>query len=316
LFKNYFHYIYNVLIKENKYIEVPLIKVISPLVLGTFTAIYFQNRLLIFFSAFVLASYIIYFLVSFSTSNISLMIKLKSNMSIITFITIYLLAYIIAVFFNKENYKNHYSKFINKKQKTFLKIKIIESPVEKAKSYKILAKAVEVYKDKKFNKTSGKIIIYIEKDNSINNLQIGDYLQIYSKINEIEKPKNPNEFNYKNYLKYQNIYFQSYVKTKYWTKKKNIAKFNFSRFIGKFRKHLQTIINKYIIGTNEKAVVSALLLGNRNLLNKDILEAFSSSGATHILAVSGLHVGIFFTLLSFSFKNLKRNKKYWYLYPI
>ena len=46
------------------------------------------------------------------------------------------------------------------------------------------------------------------------------------------------------------------------------------------------------------ALAKALLSGNRNDLPRDITEAFRSSGASHILALSGLHLGIIYILIS------------------
>ena len=42
----------------------------------------------------------------------------------------------------------------------------------------------------------------------------------------------------------------------------------------------------------ERGVLEALLLGDRRRLSADTREAFAASGAMHVLAVSGLHVGI------------------------
>ena len=49
------------------------------------------------------------------------------------------------------------------------------------------------------------------------------------------------------------------------------------------------------------AVVSAVSLGERDLLEQNIRDVYSSSGASHLLAVSGLHVGIIYACLSFVF---------------
>ncbi len=49
------------------------------------------------------------------------------------------------------------------------------------------------------------------------------------------------------------------------------------------------------------AVVSAVSLGNKELLDNDVRQTYSASGASHVLAVSGLHVGIMYAFLSFLF---------------
>ena len=54
------------------------------------------------------------------------------------------------------------------------------------------------------------------------------------------------------------------------------------------------------------AVVCAMTLGDKTALDKDTRHTFSSSGASHVLAVSGLHIGIIFQLLFFMLGGNKR----------
>ena len=56
------------------------------------------------------------------------------------------------------------------------------------------------------------------------------------------------------------------------------------------------------------AVINALLLGQRQDISKELISDYSRAGAIHILAVSGLHVGIILLILSSIFKPLERVK--------
>lgn len=305
------------LIVKNKYIKVPLVKIIVPFVLGTLTGIYFYKEYLIHLAIIVTIFYLVHYLyVSNYNNKLFVAQKLKLSLSVISFLAIFFTAYLLSIFYDSKRNEQHYSNYIKKNEQSLLQIDIIETPIEKERSFKIIAKVNQVFKENKTFSTSGKIIIYLEKKANLKDLKYGEILFIKSYINEIEEPKNPNEFNYKNYLKYHNIHFQTYVKTEFYTLSNKAKNKNIVALVGKFKEHLQKIIDKYIYGENERAVVSALLLGNRNLLNEDILKSFSSSGATHILAVSGLHVGIFFTLLSLIFRKLRNSKRFWLLHPI
>ena len=46
------------------------------------------------------------------------------------------------------------------------------------------------------------------------------------------------------------------------------------------------------------AVVAAMTLGDKSQLTKELRDTYAVSGASHILALSGLHLGIIYTLLS------------------
>ena len=56
--------------------------------------------------------------------------------------------------------------------------------------------------------------------------------------------------------------------------------------------------------SNEFAIASALTFGYKDELNQFVKGVFSKTGAMHVLAVSGLHVGIVFLLISSLFKFL------------
>lgn len=56
------------------------------------------------------------------------------------------------------------------------------------------------------------------------------------------------------------------------------------------------------------SVAKALLLGDKQLIDKDLLLSFAGAGALHVLAVSGLHVGIVMLILSFILSPIKSIK--------
>lgn len=52
---------------------------------------------------------------------------------------------------------------------------------------------------------------------------------------------------------------------------------------------------------SEMAVAVAMALGDRSRITNDLRDIYSISGASHVLALSGLHLGIIYVLLSFLF---------------
>ena len=63
------------------------------------------------------------------------------------------------------------------------------------------------------------------------------------------------------------------------------------------RKEVEKMMKEEHIGGQEYAVVSAMALGDKSALDKETKDSFSVAGASHILAVSGLHIGIIFQLI-------------------
>src|SRR5207253_4202039 len=58
----------------------------------------------------------------------------------------------------------------------------------------------------------------------------------------------------------------------------------------------------------EAGVAEALLIGYRNHLDKDLVQAYSNTGVVHIIAISGLHLGMIYGLLIAFFKPFRRFK--------
>ena len=186
--------------------------------------------------------------------------------------------------------------------KQFL-VKISDPPVEKDKSVKIVVTVLQ----NPHQKVSGKLLLYLEKDSGSLHLKYGDLLNINSKTKRIKANGNPHEFDYKRYLKIHNVHHQAYLKKTQWTKTGES-----SSFIGRIlsiRDYLSNKIDHSVINQKNKKIAKALLLGEKEFLDKDILNAFSSAGAMHVLAVSGLHVGIIMLILQFLLKPLLGLKK-------
>ena len=154
-------------------------------------------------------------------------------------------------------------------------------------------------------KSVGKINFFVKKDTDQNYLKYGDRVITYGKIYPLRNPGNPNTFNYKEYLKTQNIYGHSFVKSqdiKVLSNKPPNFLFNWAY---QLRQAGTKIIDKNIPQSRESGIIKALLLGIKDHLDNDIKASYSSAGILHILAVSGLHVGIIYLLIHLLLGKLK-----------
>ena len=153
------------------------------------------------------------------------------------------------------------------------------------------------------HETQGKILLNINKDSLQNDLNVDDVLVIKTNFELINGPKNPYQFNYKFYLEKQNIYRQIT------TSKKEIfmldgQKTSIKGLAHKFRIRINQSLIKSGFNGDELAIINALLLGQRQEMSKEILENYTKAGAVHILAVSGLHVGIILLIITVFLKPL------------
>ena len=175
-------------------------------------------------------------------------------------------------------------------------VNITKPPTKKEKT--IVAQAEFLAKDKGI-KVSGNVLLMMPKNQKSLALNYGDQLMISGKPEWLSKPKNPYEFNYAQFQHFKNIYYRIYLPdTNYKVIRHEQGNLVFST-IYKWRNYFITELEKHITTKDERAIASAILLGYRDEMTQDIIQAYASSGALHVMSVSGLHVGIMFLALQF-----------------
>ncbi|MDR0691625.1 MAG: ComEC family competence protein, partial [Prevotellaceae bacterium] len=155
-----------------------------------------------------------------------------------------------------------------------------------------------------------KTILYLEPDSTQPLPVPGDTLLTLVRLSELPPPQNPGEFDYRTYMKRRHVFTSGFIRRTHYTVVPAQTK-SLRNLPAQLRGNTQQIFATKGIADDEFAVLNALTLGDKKDLDQDLRQAYSASGATHILAVSGLHVGIIFAILSilFSFLEKKQNGK-------
>ena len=220
----------------------------------------------------------------------------------ITWITFFLTGMILVYENDTTNHTNYFEKNLKNTSKVILAIDKVLKPGNY--HHKYVADVVQV--DSK--KTIGHVLLNIEKDSMSLLFHTGDLVFLKNKFQDIKSSLNPHQFNYKNYLAKQGIYQQVYA-TKQELLLLDQTSTSFLGFIAALRLKIQQSLQQYDFSEDELAVMNALLLGQRQEISKELSDNYSKAGAIHILAVSGLHVGIILLILSFVLKPLERVNK-------
>jgi competence protein ComEC len=188
-------------------------------------------------------------------------------------------------------------------------IEIAMPPISKAKSTKVKAKVISIKDSTAWQKASGEMICYFL--DSASNLQKGARLILKAScIQEVKPPTNPEQFNYKKYLANKGIYHQAFIRKNDFYLTNHEPDFSIISVFENSRKWM--LKNLEFLDTRSKPVAEALLLGYKENLTEDVRRVFSSTGTMHILAVSGLHVGIIYKAvdwLLFFLVGFKHGKK-------
>jgi len=196
-------------------------------------------------------------------------------------------------------------------QETLL-VSLLETPVEKTNSYKANASVDFIYKNDCIIKVKGKIILYFKKDSNISNLTYGSRIIIKKSLQEIKNSGNPGGFDYKRYSLFHGITHQVYLKENEFEILAGKNKSLLNEFLITVRKKVISILRKNIKGEKELGLAEALLIGYKDDLDKTLVQSYSNTGVVHVIAISGLHLGlIYWLLLQVTFLLQKRKKIKW-----
>jgi competence protein ComEC len=123
----------------------------------------------------------------------------------------------------------------------------------------------------------------------------GDRLFFKGSIRPLPTPSNPDAFNYGQYLRYNGYSGQAFLKpAEIFIEPSKQFEIRFLPI--KIRNKCLHIFRESGVSENALVIIQALLLGDRSGMSRDIKESFIKSGSIHLLAVSGLHVGILYMI--------------------
>ncbi|MDR1405866.1 MAG: ComEC family competence protein [Prevotellaceae bacterium] len=155
-----------------------------------------------------------------------------------------------------------------------------------------------------------KVILYFSADSSQPAPVAGATLYVRTALSPIPPPGNPDEFDYRLYLARRKVFASAFVQKGQYSIDNRLS---FWKTVQYMPVHWQRrgleIFAGSVIGNEEYAVLAALTLGNKQWLDDDLRTSYIAAGAMHILAVSGLHVGIIMAVLNFLFSFLKKKHR-------
>lgn len=204
---------------------------------------------------------------------------------------------------NPLNNPSHYTQlneFIPKKRQH-----IIFEPIKHLKPSAKYEKIVVRIKKVNNQYCNGKLLVYAPKTNfNHNTFKVRKLYFISSSLKAISPPLNPNVFDYKTYMEHQEIYHSTTLNPN-----QNVTPIGTINNLYQYGSHLRMIVNERLnnsnLNKNSKAIIQALLLGQRQNIDGEIYNNYINSGAVHLLAVSGLHVGIITLILGWFLSPLK-----------
>lgn len=157
---------------------------------------------------------------------------------------------------------------------------------------------------------SKKIVVYLQKEDRAENIAPGDEIIFVAPIRPFKNFGNPDDFDYVRFMRNKGFSGSAYLLSANWrpTGKKDVSLYIWTQ---KFRKSALEFYRLFELDDGAYSFISALTLGYKHDLTNGLQEAFRASGTSHVLAVSGLHVGIIYAIFTSLFSFLgKTGKKF------
>jgi len=184
---------------------------------------------------------------------------------------------------------NHVSHFTDR-GRVVLEGVLSRPPERSIKRIKLYVNARTLIRNQESLNTAGTVLV------SLPNLELpldyGDRIRFASRLRRPTNFNNPGGFDYQRYLATREIWATAFVNNprkmvRVATKQGNF----FWTGVEMLRNHIRVFIDRHCIGS-ARPILKALILGERGTIPRPVKEDFATSGTAHIMAISGLHLGI------------------------
>lgn len=182
---------------------------------------------------------------------------------------------------------------------------VIDIPQEKPRSVAYRVKLPDIDKQ---------IVCYFQPDSLRSDLKPGDEFLFSARIQPFRNAGNPDDFDYVRYMYNRGYAGSAYLSSQSWVATENTSS-SIKAKAQRLRQKLLTFYQSLGFDRTEYSILSALTLGYQDALSDDLKQSFRATGTAHVLAVSGLHVGIIYAIISFLLGFMRKNSRIYWLKP-
>jgi competence protein ComEC len=195
-------------------------------------------------------------------------------------------------------------------------VTVDEPLVEKTNSFKATGSITYFIQDQNVTPVKGKVILYFKKDSLLPHLDYGSQIIFKKPLQEIKNSGNPGGFDYKRYSLFHGITHQVYLAPDEFVVPQQTNKKWLLSFVNATRENVLDILRTNIKGNKELGLAEALLIGYKDDLDKTLVQSYTNTGVVHVIAISGLHLGLIYWLLVLLLKPMQRHKYVKWLRPL
>ncbi len=197
-------------------------------------------------------------------------------------------------------------------KQSIIKAELIEKPEQYENGMSFIAKIISVNDKEKIVESKERVRFYgytseNKKFDEVVIPELGDIITVEGKIILPKGPMNKGGFDYSKYLKTNRVFFQCDMELSTLEIKDHSKKPILHGWLG-FRDKCMSFFDK-AFPEDEASVLKAFIVGEQSYISDETVEDFSKSGLSHILAVSGMHVTVFISIIASILKIFDMSKR-------
>jgi competence protein ComEC len=192
-------------------------------------------------------------------------------------------------------------------QKQLYFVAVDEYPQEKEKTYQVVGQLVN---------HEQRILVYLPKSQKVKNAKPGDLFCFEGSPVLVENDGNPFEFDYRRYLNNRGIGYRIFLKDNQFCFLSGSMQLNIYRRALILREKLIECLYRSGIKSEHVPLIASISFGAREDVDKDTIQAFTNTGVIHVLAVSGMNVGLIFVILDILFRFLKSGRAGFFMHAV
>lgn len=286
--------------------EIPFVRLLAAFIAGILLSIHFNHEI-----PGAVTIVIALFLLTLAAKQVRGLYRRRWLFGMGLNLLLALSGYLVTWHHHELNHASHFSNMVQSPSDVVVGI-ISEAPVRKEDWVKIELRARGAGPSAEHLKScTGNLLLYLQRDSATDQVEYGDLLAFQGNITLVTPPMNPHAFDYARFLHFQNIHYQSFVREGKWQVLSGGHGNPVYAAAIRWQRHFLKTLQKHLDDPLVLAVGSALILGYRDEMPEEILTSYAETGAMHVLAVSGLHVGIVAMLLNFFLGRIRWHSRTW-----
>lgn len=205
----------------------------------------------------------------------------------------------ITYYSDSRNSNQWYGHYLS--PESILRVRITEPPVEKNKSFRYPAR-VEAVEGVDL-KLKGYVVLYVDKQIK-QILHPGQRIYMQNKMQPIPRASSPGAFDYGRYMSRKGYYHSAWIQSADFIISSQPPR-QTNQWLFQCRSALLNILSHHFKDPRILGVAEALLIGYKEHLNPELKAAFTETGVIHVIAISGLHLGLIYVALIAMLKKIR-----------